>query len=141
MFQSFCDEKAKSWNLLRKKSLSKSLAALLRRRRLEQPQEVHRRHGEHSEKRRAITANTPSRDTRVASQFLNGLSFSLTRALVPIGLLALAVAACGQTISIEEYKPKSTLVVPANPSTRAKFPFVDVHGHPRGTLRPSAWTI
>lgn len=29
-FQSFCDEKAKSWNLLRKKSLSKSLAALLK---------------------------------------------------------------------------------------------------------------
>ncbi|MBI3585835.1 MAG: amidohydrolase family protein [Ignavibacteriales bacterium] len=35
----------------------------------------------------------------------------------------------GQTISIEEYEPKSTLVVPAHPVTQAKFPFIDVHNH------------
>jgi predicted TIM-barrel fold metal-dependent hydrolase len=34
-----------------------------------------------------------------------------------------------QTMSIEEYEPKSTLVVPENPITRAKFPFIDVHNH------------
>lgn len=34
-----------------------------------------------------------------------------------------------QTISIEEYEPKSTLVVPAHPVPRAKFPFIDVHNH------------
>ncbi len=34
-------------------------------------------------------------------------------------------------LGFDEYKPKSTLVVPQNPKTRAKFPFVDVHGHPR----------
>ncbi len=33
------------------------------------------------------------------------------------------------TMSIEEYEPKSTLVVPEHPVTRAKFPFVDVHNH------------
>ncbi|HEV8269462.1 MAG TPA: hypothetical protein VGR00_14555, partial [Thermoanaerobaculia bacterium] len=32
-------------------------------------------------------------------------------------------------MSIEEYEPKSTLVVPEHPLTRAKFPFIDVHNH------------
>ena len=34
-----------------------------------------------------------------------------------------------QELSFEEYKPESTLIVPANPVIRAKFPFIDVHGH------------
>ena len=33
------------------------------------------------------------------------------------------------TMSFEEYNPKSTLVVPENIVTRAKYPFVDVHSH------------
>ena len=32
-------------------------------------------------------------------------------------------------MDIEEYSPISTLVVPSNPKTRSKFPFVDVHSH------------
>jgi predicted TIM-barrel fold metal-dependent hydrolase len=49
---------------------------------------------------------------------------------IPILLLApLALAA--QTMSIEEYEPRSTLKVPEHPKTRARFPFVDVHGHQR----------
>src|SRR2546426_3268552 len=32
--------------------------------------------------------------------------------------------------SIREYKPRSTLVVPQHPVPRAKFPVVDIHGHP-----------
>ena len=36
-----------------------------------------------------------------------------------------------QTISIEEFEPKSTLRVPEHPLTRAKFPFIDVHNHQR----------
>jgi uncharacterized protein len=32
-------------------------------------------------------------------------------------------------MSVEDYSPRSTLRVPAHPVTRAKFPFVDVHGH------------
>ena len=34
-------------------------------------------------------------------------------------------------MSFEEYDPKSTLVVPEHPRTRAKFPFIDIHNHQR----------
>ena len=34
-------------------------------------------------------------------------------------------------MDIRDYDPKSTLVVPQHNVTRAKFPFVDVHHHPR----------
>ncbi|MGW9686253.1 amidohydrolase family protein [Flagellimonas sp. 2504JD1-5] len=34
-----------------------------------------------------------------------------------------------QEMSFEEYNPKSTLVVPENPVSKAKFPFIDVHSH------------
>lgn len=40
------------------------------------------------------------------------------------------------TMSIEEYEPKSTLVVPENLRPRAKFPFIDVHGHQRREITP-----
>ncbi len=33
------------------------------------------------------------------------------------------------TMSFEEYEPKSTLVAPEHPVTRAKYPFIDVHNH------------
>ena len=32
-------------------------------------------------------------------------------------------------MDIEEYSPKSSLVVEENPKSSAKFPFVDVHSH------------
>lgn len=48
---------------------------------------------------------------------------------------ALPFAAAAQSLTIEEYDPKSTLVVSQRPVTRAKFPFVDVHRH---VNRPSA---
>ncbi|WP_242119244.1 amidohydrolase family protein [Aestuariivivens sediminicola] len=34
-----------------------------------------------------------------------------------------------QDLSFEEYNPKSTLVVPGNVIHKAKFPFIDIHGH------------
>ncbi len=34
-----------------------------------------------------------------------------------------------QDLTFEEYNPKSTLVVPGKPILKAKFPFIDVHGH------------
>jgi len=37
--------------------------------------------------------------------------------------------ALGQTLSVEEYQPRSTLVVPEHIVTRAKYPFIDVHSH------------
>jgi predicted TIM-barrel fold metal-dependent hydrolase len=36
--------------------------------------------------------------------------------------------------SILDYRPRSTLVVPAHPVTRARFPVIDFHGHPGGQL-------
>jgi uncharacterized protein len=39
-------------------------------------------------------------------------------------------------LSVEDYVPRSTLRVPENPVTRARFPFVDVHGHQRGVRTP-----
>ena len=48
--------------------------------------------------------------------------------LLTLGLTAIASA---QTISIEEFEPKSTLRVPEHKPTRAKFPFIDVHNHQR----------
>jgi uncharacterized protein len=47
----------------------------------------------------------------------------LAAALVSAGALL------AQTMSIEEYEPKSTLVVSQHPVTRAKYPFIDVHNH------------
>lgn len=37
-----------------------------------------------------------------------------------------------QEMSFENYNPPSTLKVPQNPVTRAKFPFVDIHSHQGG---------
>ncbi len=34
-----------------------------------------------------------------------------------------------QDLTFEEYNPKSTLVVPGNIIKKAKFPFIDIHGH------------
>src|SRR5947207_9546196 len=42
--------------------------------------------------------------------------------------------ALAQTMSIEEYQPKSTLVVPQHPVTRAKYPFIDVHNHQNSAI-------
>jgi len=40
-------------------------------------------------------------------------------------------------MNFEEYEPKSTLVVPQHPRTKAKFPFIDVHNHQRRELSPA----
>lgn len=61
-------------------------------------------------------------------------------------LLSIAVAASllaqeekpqsSTTMGFEEYEPKSTLVVPQHPRTKAKYPFIDVHNHQRRDLSP-----
>lgn len=48
-----------------------------------------------------------------------------------VALMIFGAPVMAQTISIEEYEPVSTLVVPQNLVERAKFPFVDVHNHQR----------
>lgn len=42
-------------------------------------------------------------------------------------------SAFAQEMTVEDYRPRSTLVVPETPLTRARFPFVDVHGHQSAT--------
>jgi len=41
--------------------------------------------------------------------------------------------------SITDYKPKSTLVVPAHPVKRAKFPVIDIHSHQPTPIAPDAY--
>ncbi|MFB3134068.1 MAG: amidohydrolase, partial [Rhodothermales bacterium] len=43
--------------------------------------------------------------------------------------LLLPLAAQAQEMQWEDYEPKSRLVVPQNPVTKAKYPFIDVHAH------------
>ena len=48
---------------------------------------------------------------------------------LPLALLLATPLVAQNTLTFEEYEPKSTLVVPEHPRTRAKFPFIDVHNH------------
>ncbi len=52
-----------------------------------------------------------------------------TRFLVALGVVSASSRLPAQTMSIEEYEPKSTLVVPEHKPQRAKYPFIDVHNH------------
>lgn len=51
--------------------------------------------------------------------------------LLPLALLMILAIhiSFAQEMSFEEYNPTSTLVVPENQVLKAKFPFIDVHGH------------
>lgn len=56
-------------------------------------------------------------------------------ALLPVVSPAASTAAqerpAAATMTVEEYDPRSTLRVPEHPTPRARFPFIDVHGHQR----------
>jgi predicted TIM-barrel fold metal-dependent hydrolase len=67
--------------------------------------------------------------TRAVSRRLFGL--------FAVSLLALSVGRA-QDLSIREYQPKSTLVVPEHPVPRAKYPVIDIHSHHR-TLTGDSW--
>ena len=49
--------------------------------------------------------------------------------LLFVSTFYLPIVSTGQTMTIEEYEPKSTLVVPVHLVTKAKYPFIDVHNH------------
>ncbi len=49
--------------------------------------------------------------------------------LISIFAFVLPLSGLSQTLSIEDYQPRSTLVVPEHIVTRAKYPFIDVHSH------------
>ncbi|HYM13393.1 MAG TPA: amidohydrolase family protein [Bryobacterales bacterium] len=57
----------------------------------------------------------------------------------------LLLAACpllllAQEMTIEEYSPRSTLVVPEHLLTRAKYPFIDIHSHHNPEKPPEYWS-
>jgi predicted TIM-barrel fold metal-dependent hydrolase len=61
------------------------------------------------------------------------------RLFAPLAASLLVVAGgTAQDLSIREYKPRSTLVVPEHPTPRAKYPVVDIHSHHR-QLTTEAW--
>ena len=52
-------------------------------------------------------------------------------------MLALACSClAGQELSVEDWAPRSTLVVEEHPVPRAKFPVIDVHSHHRSSTPP-----
>ena len=53
-----------------------------------------------------------------------------SRLLMASTLVAvLPLSSAGQDVTVEQWRHRSTLVVPEHPTPRAKFPFVDVHSH------------
>ena len=51
----------------------------------------------------------------------------------------LGQSASERSLSVEDYTPRSTLVVSEHPVPRAKYPVVDVHSHHRPGLRGGRW--
>lgn len=50
--------------------------------------------------------------------------------IVFVNLVLISTLAFAQNdLTFEEYNPKSTLVVPGQPVTKAKYPFIDIHSH------------
>jgi predicted TIM-barrel fold metal-dependent hydrolase len=76
----------------------------------------------------------------------------MRRGLILIGLVVLVGVAgllaaqsrrgsggAEESLSVEDYTPRSTLVVPEHPVPRAKFPVVDVHSHHRPGVSGARW--
>ena len=59
------------------------------------------------------------------------MTYFMRRAELLVLLLAFfgLMPATAQKMDFEEYDPKSTLVVPQHVTTRAKYPFIDIHNH------------
>jgi uncharacterized protein len=49
--------------------------------------------------------------------------------LAALGVVLPVALSAQEAMTIEEYTPRSTLRVPGREVTRARFPFIDVHGH------------
>ena len=76
--------------------------------------------------------------------FIRGFCHKWVGDFTPAGIgawvFALFLPLCvqAQTMSVEEYEPKSTLAVPQHPVTRARYPFIDVHNHQSARMSPGA---
>ena len=51
------------------------------------------------------------------------------RVIITLLIFTCSLFSFSQDLTFEEYNPPSTLVVPKHEVKRAKFPFIDVHGH------------
>jgi predicted TIM-barrel fold metal-dependent hydrolase len=60
----------------------------------------------------------------------------LRNVFLVMSMLLLPFILQAQTMTIEEYEPKSTLIVPQHEIKRAKFPFIDVHNHQSQNISP-----
>ena len=74
---------------------------------------------------RAVTRSAMAPPTRAV--------FALTVSALALSAPAPAAPLAAQDVTIVDYEPRNTLVVPENLLTRAKFPFVDIHGHQRAS--------
>ena len=61
----------------------------------------------------------------------------LLAASLSLGASSLPAQSPPRTMSIEEYEPKSTLVVPEHRPARARYPFIDVHNHQETDAAPA----
>ena len=69
---------------------------------------------------------------RLTKSFLYLLTASLFTIAIP--------TVRAQEMTIEEYEPKSTLVVPQHPIIKAKYPFIDAHNHQNSNMSQEAVT-
>ena len=51
------------------------------------------------------------------------------KTILSIVLTTISASILAQDLTFEEYNPKSTLVVPGKIIKKAKYPFIDIHGH------------
>ena len=59
---------------------------------------------------------------------------------LPAVFVCLVACADAQSLTIEEWQPRSTLVVEEHPVPSAKFPVIDVHSHHRSSTTPERLT-
>src|SRR5262245_31320873 len=67
----------------------------------------------------------------IENRLLPSLRVLAALAFLPLAASVAPVCAQTQTLTFEEYEPKSTMVVPEHHIPRAKFPMVDIHSHHR----------
>ncbi len=63
----------------------------------------------------------------------------MPQSLFSVCLLLLGAATLGAqapSLTVEEYEPRATLVVPEHPVPRARYPFIDVHSHQPARISP-----
>ena len=63
----------------------------------------------------------------------------MLKKLLLVACWALPANLIAQTMSVEEYSPKSSLVVPQHPIARAKYPIIDIHNHQNSAWRRASW--